>query len=145
MLFAGFLGPGPGPRNPVDVEAERLQKEGQTALEKYLGGHSRPCGGDICLDVAVQFAPNDDGISGAYRERLAQACKGLLGAVQNHPKELEISIEGHTDSTQPQNVATDRDYFLYNWHLSAKRASSVLYEFKSCGVAPPEYKIVALG
>lgn len=147
MLFAGLQpgpGEGPGPRNPVDVEAEHLQQEAQAAIEKYLGGHARPCGGDVCVDVAVQFSPDKDNVPSDYGERLGQACEGLRKTVENHPKELEISIEGHTDSTQPKNT-TGRDLFLYNWRLSAMRASSVLYEFKTCGLAPPEYKIVALG
>lgn len=154
ILFAGLLrGPERGPgshSDPVDVEARRLQKEAQDALARHLKGTSRECGGDICVDVAFRFNTDDDRVEVNYRESLKQACSALRDVVRLYPSELEISIEGHTDSTQPQPKPheppiPERTRFLYNWNLSARRASSVLYEFKECGVAPPQYRIVALG
>jgi flagellar motor protein MotB len=157
ILFAGLLPgnnilpPEPGPVDPVDIEAKRLQTEARKALEQHLQGTSRECGGDVCVDVSIEFELDEDRVGGQYRESLRRACSALRQVVRLHQSELEISIEGHTDSTQPKDPdppkpkIPERDRFLYNWNLSARRASSVLYEFKECGLGPADYRIVALG
>ena len=149
MLFAGLLpglGPGPGPGDRVDQKARQLQDEVTKALETALGGHSRECGGDVCVDANVTFEKEgDDAVRAEDSEKLGEACRAIRRAVGDHPKELEISIEGHSDSKQLQNTDSERARYVYNWNLSASRASSVLYEFKSCGITPPTFRIVALG
>ncbi len=141
MLFAKFTGDG----NVVDQEARRLTQAAQSTLERTLGGRTRECGGDVCVDVSIQFAIDESAVPPPFASSLAAACAGLKQALSHDPSELEIAIEGHTDSTQAQNVPPGRARFLYNWDLSARRASSVLYEFKSCGIEPGPYRIVALG
>jgi len=48
------------------------------------------------------------------------------------PKELEVSIQGHTDDTPPAKSSPYRD----NWELSSARAISVLRELLLDGVDP---------
>lgn len=60
-------------------------------------------------------------------------------------KDLGFIIEGHTDSSQATKVADPKGRERYNWDLSARRATSVLYEFRKCGLKSPEYQIVAIG
>jgi outer membrane protein OmpA-like peptidoglycan-associated protein len=149
MLFAGLLpgpGPGPGPGDKVDRRAHELQDQVTKALVKSLNGKASECGGDVCVDADVTFdKEGDDAVSSADSMRLNEACRAIRQAVGDHPKELEISIEGHSDSKQLQHSESERAKYVYNWNLSASRASSVLYEFKSCGIMPPEFRIVALG
>jgi outer membrane protein OmpA-like peptidoglycan-associated protein len=136
-----------GRPDPVDVKAKEIQADVEHSLQQALGGVSRPCGEDVCLDVTIEFELNKDGILPAFRERLARACSALHSTLRDPARRdlIEIFVEGHTDKTQPQGAATNREAYLYNWRLSASRASSVLYEFRACGVQAPEYRIVAVG
>ena len=52
--------------------------------------------------------------------------------IQELPKKVQVSIQGHTDNTQPGQNSTFKD----NWELSTARAIAVLQELKLDGVDP---------
>ena len=52
--------------------------------------------------------------------------------IQELPKTVQVSIQGHTDNTQPGQNSPFKD----NWELSTARAISVLQELKLDGVDP---------
>jgi outer membrane protein OmpA-like peptidoglycan-associated protein len=136
----------------VRQEANSLVSQVQQALnqENALGSHVRPCGEDTCIDLYIHFERNMDTIADAEElSSLNSSCSALREAIDklslDRKKDIEIIIEGHTDSQQPSTLSDPRELFLFNWHLSSKRATSVLYEFQRCGLAPPNYQIVAIG
>ncbi|MEO8382843.1 MAG: OmpA family protein [Acidobacteriota bacterium] len=110
----------------------------------------RPCGEDTCVDLYIHFARNENVIAvsselQAIRQLGLDLRRGLdeLGTLDR--RDVEIIVEGHADRSQVLRVP-DRAAFLYNWNLSAQRASSVVYEFRSTAqLQVPEYKIVAIG
>jgi len=114
-----------------------------------LGASPRACGDDLCIDLYVLFALNDDKItSDDEKVSLSRACKYIKNALDTLPadekKDLGLVVEGHTDSKQA-NFPDLRERERFNWNLSARRASSVLYEFRGCGLHAPDYQIVAIG
>ncbi len=134
------------PLDPIDEEARKIRDAVLDGL-KELGGVQRPCGDDICLDVAIEFKPNKDIVTEEFRSKIAAACLATRSALMDHDRvrAMEIFVEGHTDKSQAENLS-GRDKELYNWNLSAMRATSVLYEFRqSCGIKPPQYRILATG
>lgn len=147
-----FTGTGTGKEeDPVELRARQISRSVVQELQKSLGGRTREVGGDTFLDVRLNFELNKDEILEQDREKVSQACRAireLLDTGQLRPGELEIWIEGHTDSTQPRWTETERDRYLFNWRLSSSRAASVLYEFRSCGLAPSRnspVRIFAIG
>jgi flagellar motor protein MotB len=92
---------------------------------------------------------NKDAVTSEFQPLLSRACEALRGTLESlepeERQELEIYIQGHTDSTQPPHAMDARARYLYNWNLSGRRASSVLYEFVECGVSPSKYRILAMG
>lgn len=114
-------------------------------------GSARPrdCGDDLCIDLYFHFELNDDNIvSEQELASLAAACQQIKGALDTLPanerKDLGLVIEGHTDSKQAK-VPNSRERERFNWDLSARRATSVLYEFRKCGLKEPDYQIMASG
>lgn len=59
--------------------------------------------------------------------------------IEELPKDLEVSVKGHTDNTSPGKNSPFRD----NWELSSARAISVLQELLLDGVDP--HRISAAG
>lgn len=143
MLFTHLA----GKPDPVDVEARRIRDEAVRSLRNTLGGDTRPCGDDICVDVPIQFVTSRHDVRPDFAERIAHACEALQSALgkTNQRKALEIFVEGHTDKRQPVRAANPKSAYLYNWDLSTRRATAVVYEFRGCGVARPDYRIVAIG
>lgn len=133
----------------AQVEANKIGESLEQLLKNTgLGGKVRRCGDDTCIDLYIHFPKDEDAISSEQGAILAQACQILKTALDDLPRDkrevIEVIIEGHTDSQQI--VSEDpRIRYLFNWNLSAMRATSVLYEFQKCGLAPPEYRIVAIG
>jgi outer membrane protein OmpA-like peptidoglycan-associated protein len=135
----------------VRQEANSVVTQIQQALNQgnALGSRVRSCGEDTCIDLYIHFDENQDVIKDSEElSSLENSCSALRSAIDQLPlerkKDIEIIIEGHTDSQQPS--ANDaRERFLFNWNLSGKRATSMLYQFQRCGLVPPEYQIVAIG
>jgi flagellar motor protein MotB len=147
-----FTGAGRGKEeDPVESRAREISRQVIERLQQSLGGNTREMGGDTFLDVRLSFELNKDEIQPSDRERVRQACKALQSLVssgQLKPGEIEIWIEGHSDSTQPKWAENERDRYLFNWRLSGSRAASVLYEFRSCGFEPSpqsSVRIFAIG
>jgi flagellar motor protein MotB len=142
-----FTGAGPEP-DPVAMRAGEIRKEILDSLRSSLGGETRNQGDDVFLDVWLNFELGQDIIKPGDRRKVARACAALRSLFERDVSlrdEVEIWIEGHTDSIQPKSAATKRDRYLYNWHLSSKRAASVLHEFHACGLDPARYRIFAIG
>lgn len=122
--------------------------------------------GDMCLQIPFRFRVNSDELGDnpadhtAVVKQVQAACKIYSNAVEVVLKEMDrkyphakiersdisLLIEGHTDKTLPSKELSERKQFLYNWDLSSRRAASVLYEFRLCGVSPDtEYSISSVG
>lgn len=136
----------------VRQEANSLVTQIQQALNQgnALGNRVRPCGEDTCIDLYIHFDNNQDVITGSEDlSALKNSCFAFRNAIDQlsheRKKDIELIIEGHTDRQQPSANTDPRERFLFNWNLSGKRATSVLYEFQRCGLVPPEYQIVAIG
>jgi outer membrane protein OmpA-like peptidoglycan-associated protein len=161
VTFAGFI----MLSSAYEGELVNLQKQEQEKKEfrerawvvknkvnQSLGissSHARDCGDDLCIDLYFHFELNDDKIlSGEELASLAGACQQIKSALDTLPaierKDLGLVIEGHTDSKQA-NFPDGRERERFNWDLSARRATSVLYEFRKCGLQAPDYQIVAIG
>lgn len=133
-------------------EADRIVDQVKKSLERdnMVKAKVRPCGEDTCIDLYMHFGLNDDRItSNDERTSLEGTCKIIKDALDGLPaeqrKDIALTIEGHTDSKQVSNRTDARTAYSFNWNLSAKRATSVLYVFQSCGLKPPDYKVVAIG
>lgn len=142
-------GPPPVPPRPcVDVEAQEIRTQVRDRLQEHLGGDIREAADDVRIDVYLNFEPNEDEILPQDREKLQKACIALSDLFHDNPhlrNEVEMWIEGHTDGTPPKKADTPRSYYLFNWHLSSKRAASVLYEFSQCDVTPKTHRVRAIG
>jgi flagellar motor protein MotB len=142
MLFTGS-----GPADPAEEEARRIREGVVATLRESLGGNVRSQGGDVHLDVSLNFDTDSHAVLGRDRQKLRQACgdlRQILAQHKNWRSEVEIWIEGHTDNRRPDS-GSHRERYLHNWKLSAERANSVLYEFSRCGIAPPLNRIRAIG
>jgi flagellar motor protein MotB len=133
-------------------EADRMIQQVKQALEKdkLMQPITRKCGDDTCIDLFIHFSENFAIITDeTEREALKTTCKTLKDALDGlepeRRKDIEIIIEGHTDNKQPKRLTDPREKYLYNWNLSAGRATSVSYEFQQCGLDPANYRIVAIG
>jgi outer membrane protein OmpA-like peptidoglycan-associated protein len=122
------------------------------------GVRLRECGvPDVCLDFNINFARNDDEIREPDdRRKIQQIAEGLksfletaeiptgeTGKTARVRQYAQLVVEGHTDDTQVHAGARER--FRFNWNLSARRASSVLFELRRAGVGHPEFNVVAWG
>jgi outer membrane protein OmpA-like peptidoglycan-associated protein len=111
---------------------------------------ARPCGEDICIDFYIHFKLDDDQIVITEERRaLEKLCPLLKESLDrlsaDNRRDIDIFIEGHTDSQQNEKETDPLKRYRYNWDLSARRATTVAYVFKECGVEPPDYQIVAIG
>lgn len=135
-------------RDEADKMVEGVEK--MLAQDNALKGIVGRCGDDTCIDLYIHFDRNKDTITQSDEVRAIEGtCIILRSALDNlpsnHRREVQLTIEGHTDSSQPDGLKDPRDLFRYNWNLSADRATSVLYLFQQCGLKPPHYQVVAIG
>src|SRR5262249_16016902 len=120
------------------------------AKNSSLASRIRPCGEDTCIDLDIHFSEGHDIIEKTQeRDALQQVCTVIKTAIDSlqpiERKDIELVIEGHTNKNQPQELMTARDKYLFNWNLSGRRATSVLYVFNDCGLMPPNYNVEAIG
>jgi outer membrane protein OmpA-like peptidoglycan-associated protein len=132
-------------------EIHRQLRLAVSAQEK-LKSRVRQCGDDTCIDLYIHFAPNSNVIAdaeerGALHELAIDLRNGLDQLPETSRRNVEVIVEGHADSTQVRKTSNARNDYLYNWELSARRASSVVYEFRqeNLTVEGGRYSIVAVG
>lgn len=141
-----------GATTKMRKEANRIVAEIQRSLNKNssLATRVRPCGEDTCIDLDIHFAEGQDWIQDE-QERIAlqEVCGIIKGAIDSLPpsdrKDIGLIIEGHTNRNQPTEPLNPREKYLFNWNLSGRRATSVLYVFKECGFLTPSYNLEAIG
>jgi flagellar motor protein MotB len=133
-------------------EADRIFEQVRQSLSQDSSvPELRRCGEDTCIDLYIHFEKDKDEIfDSAERGKLEKICPVLKQALEKLPadyrKDIEVIIEGHTDSRLPEKVTDPVARYRYNWDLSARRATSVAYVFQTtCGLNPPDYQIVAIG
>jgi flagellar motor protein MotB len=141
-----------GKTTKMRLEANRIIQEIEQALAKNasLASHVRSCGEDACIDLDIHFEEGSDTIANEGEENvLRQICGIIKGAVDSlqpsDRQDIGLVIEGHTNRNQPQDLLSPREKYLFNWNLSGRRATSVLYVFKDCGMATPTYNVQAIG
>lgn len=135
-------------RQAADAIHDRLRQA--IAKQGRLQSHIRDCGDDTCIDLYVHFPLNATMIDKeeervALRELGSDLRTGLDQLADLDRGDVEVIVEGHADHSQVVHTGDPRAAFLYNWNLSAQRASSVVYEFRTIGLHVPEYKVVAIG
>ncbi|MEA2415010.1 MAG: OmpA family [Thermoanaerobaculia bacterium] len=136
----------------VREAAEAIHRRLKLAIQRQpaLGAKFRDCGDDTCIDLYIHFPVNGTYItSAAERDALLRLGGDLKNGLDQVPQvdrsDVEVIVEGHADRSQVSRRADRRDAFLYNWDLSARRASSVVYEFRTIQLQSPEYNVVAVG
>ena len=135
-------------RRTADLIHKRLRLA--ISHQQRLGARIRDCGDDTCIDLYIHFPRNsafitDGNERDALHDLAADLRQGLDYLAQLERADVEVIVEGHTDHSQVVANADPREAFLFNWNLSARRASSVVYEFRTIGLQAPQYKIVAIG
>lgn len=156
LLLAAFgaliLSVRPAPPDPRVREMKNLMEDMQQQLKAAgMEAELDECGAaEICLHLEVHFQTDADVIYQANEAAaLRRACqtmkRGLDRLNAKDRDKMTLLVEGHADRRLPQGELTERERFLYNWRLSSARAASVLYEFKDCGLVPPEYDVSSLG
>ena len=83
----------------------------------------------IALPAALLFKPDSATIENQDALLFLKRIALIIGEL---PNEMEVSIQGHTDNTQPSTNSLYKD----NWELSTARAIAVLHELLLDGVAP---------
>ena len=126
-------------------QVETLLKQDNT-----LKSRVEKIGDDVVIHLYIHFARGEaeilDGEQLNTLRQLGLRIKQAIDALGPDKKRLiRITIEGHTDAQQISRAYGEKERYLYNWHLSALRAISVLYEFKKLGLSPEEYAISAIG
>jgi len=136
----------------VRAAAEAIHRRLKLAIQQQpaLGARFRDCGDDTCIDLYIHFPVNGTYITNAAERegllRLGTDLKNGLDQLSELDRsDVEVIVEGHADSSQVSRLTDPRDAFLYNWDLSARRASSVVYEFRTIQLQSPEYNVVAVG
>jgi outer membrane protein OmpA-like peptidoglycan-associated protein len=135
-------------RQAADAIHRRLRLA--VARQPKLGTRIRDCGDDTCIDLYIHFLRNQASITSpaeqaALRELGLDLRSGLDQLADGERRDVELIVEGHADRSQVVSMPNPREAFLYNWNLSAKRASAVVYEFRQINLSVPAYKIVAIG
>lgn len=133
-------------------EAAAIIDQVQNSLnqDKLMENIVRQCGDDTCIDLYIHFNTSQDEITDSQeRVSLERTCSIIKNALdelsEEQRKDIELFIEGHTDSQPAKHVRDARNQFRFNWNLSAQRATSVLHVFQQCGLKQPEYNVVAIG
>jgi outer membrane protein OmpA-like peptidoglycan-associated protein len=132
--------------------AQKLAEEVLVSIEQRGHDVQRCSDQDLCVNLSLNFDTGKDEIKPddlAEIERVARVLvKTLSEQEKQHPnlkKLVRIVVEGHTDSRVPKNLA-GRDRFTYNWNLSARRASSVMYALDAFDLGVRnKYNVVSLG
>ena len=154
MLLSGLVphpGGGQGTATPIDARANEIMREAhQELVEAGVPATLRACGRDRCIEVSVHFETDKDVIyqpnERAGLRAVCGALKRALDALKSDERSaMQLLIEGHTDSRPPRIRIPEKEYFLYNWGLSARRAGAVLWEFQGSGLTSPPYNITAVG
>jgi flagellar motor protein MotB len=135
------------------LDANRVIEQVKQALDRdtSMKTRTRECGDDTCIDLYIEFERNDALIKdpddlAVLRSVSSSLKKAIKALPPEQRKDIEIVIEGHTDKTQPSGSQLDeRSQYLYNWDLSARRATSIAYELQRNGLTAKEYRIVAIG
>lgn len=131
--------------------AEVVRKLDERFRSARIPAAVRKCGNDRCIDLYIHFEVDRDVIKDPKeRTALVSTGKTLKRALDDifdrgELRDVALVVEGHSDSTQVRAAGDKRAEYLYNWNLSARRATSVLYEFRTLGLAPPRYNILAIG
>lgn len=153
MLVVGSIG-----KSEITVRKEKMREKADsiiTQVDSLLKANSlcdncvTQYGDDVAINLYFHFNSDSDLLTAEDQRVIQSICEPIKAALdalnEVERKDMQIIIEGHTDSQQVQNIDDVRARYLYNWNLSARRASSVLYEFRRQGISPPAYSIVAIG
>jgi len=135
----------------VRKRADHIRNEIKLKLEKTLvRSKTRKCGAeDVCLDIDVRFETDKDEVPLEFGQSLVGACAALRetfeAMLEEDRRAVIIQVEGHTDQDQPEHTLDLRQRYKYNWDLSSKRASSVLFELDQCGLSALQVEMRAIG
>lgn len=107
---------------------------------------------DLCVNLLLNFDTGRDEIKPDDLREIERIARVLVKTLDEQEKKIpklkklvRIVVEGHTDSRVPKNLL-GRDRFTYNWNLSARRASSVMYALDAFDLGVRnEYNVVSLG
>lgn len=114
-----------------DAAAEALRSQLADALlgfaDKGLSVEQRDGKVYVSLEAQLLFPSGSTAINSNGKQALQD-----LAAVISKQSNLEIIVEGHTDSDQLRSAAIPRN----NWELSVLRSTAVIEILKSSGVAP---------
>ncbi len=133
---------------------QKLAEDVLLNISSQMGKDVQKCSiQDICVNVSLNFDTGKDVIHEQDFEKIRRITTVLLTALREEERKnpklkkfLRIVVEGHTDSRLPRNVTDQRELFTYNWNLSAKRASSVMYVLDQNGLGRShDYNVVSLG
>lgn len=132
--------------------AQKMAQEVLVSIERMGHDIKRCSDQDLCVNLSINFDTGQDIIKPESYPEIERITGALLSTLtKQHEKNADLKkvvrivVEGHTDSRVPRNLI-GRDRFVYNWNLSAKRASSVMYALDRyhLGVADG-YNVVSLG
>ncbi len=116
-------------------DANEMQKKGKgpaITIEESQDGFV------IQLPASLLFKPGSAKIE---NEDAILFLKRMALIVDTLPNNIEVSVQGHTDSGSPGNDSL----FTDNWELSSGRALSVLYELLHDGVDPKRIHAAGYG
>jgi flagellar motor protein MotB len=141
------------------TRAMRAWSDLQASLEERLRASQveviRCSEEDICLNISLEYSLNKDQLSDRDRQlvvavtrALVKELDGEIPAFQGIPRKpfVQVVVEGHSDDTQALLVGDPRMRFKFNWDLSARRASAVLYEMSLTGLGTSQgFNVVSWG
>ncbi len=114
-----------------DAAAEALRSQLANALlgfaDKGLSVEQRDGKVYVSLEAQLLFPSGSTAINANGKQALQD-----LSAVISQQSNLEIIVEGHTDSDQLRSTSVPRN----NWELSVLRSTAVIEILKASGVAP---------
>jgi outer membrane protein OmpA-like peptidoglycan-associated protein len=112
--------------NYMDKQAEEIERDIEGAKVERIGE-----GIKITFDSGILFDVDKSRLQPAAEENLSE-----LAVILNKYSDTDVLIEGHTDSTGPEE---------YNLELSERRAKSVANELSSEDVSPTRFTIMGYG
>lgn len=112
--------------NYMDKQAEEMERDLEGAKVERIGE-----GIKITFPSGILFDVNKSALQPVARENLVK-----LAAILNKYEDTDILIEGHTDSTGPEE---------YNMDLSIRRANSVGTYLADNNVSPARFKLLGYG
>ncbi|HET8796437.1 MAG TPA: hypothetical protein VFO89_02040 [Thermoanaerobaculia bacterium] len=131
---------------------QEMAEEVLVSIEKTGHDVERCSDQDLCVNLLLNFDTGRDEIGSSDLPEIERITHVLLTTLSEQERKdprlkrlVRIMVEGHTDSRPPRNM-TGRDLFTYNWNLSARRASSVMYALDAYGLGVRNgYNVVSLG